>query len=95
MADVLNLKINERLNVEWPNFRVTKTGNKNWKVKASKSIYINGQTWGSAKLQVVWSIEWTNNPKICQFLKQNFGFPNCKIFGIPLIVQILEFSEIC
>ena len=30
MADVLNLKINERANVEPPNLRVTKIGNKNW-----------------------------------------------------------------
>ena len=29
MADVLNLKINERSNVERPNIRVTEMGNKN------------------------------------------------------------------
>ena len=29
MADVSKLKINERLDVEWPNLRVTKIGNKN------------------------------------------------------------------
>ena len=30
MADVSNLKINERSDVEWPNLRVTKILNKNW-----------------------------------------------------------------
>ena len=30
MAEVSNLKMNERLNVEWPNQRFTKMGNKNW-----------------------------------------------------------------
>ena len=30
MADVLNLKINKRLNVERPNLRVSNIGNQNW-----------------------------------------------------------------
>ena len=29
MADVSNLRINQRSNVEWPNFRITRIGNKN------------------------------------------------------------------
>ena len=29
MANILNLKINERSDVEWPNLRVTKIENKN------------------------------------------------------------------
>ena len=29
MADISNLKINERANVEWPNLRVTTIENKN------------------------------------------------------------------
>ena len=40
MADVSNLKINERLNVKQPNLRVTKIGNKHKEVKASKLIYV-------------------------------------------------------
>ena len=32
MFDVLNLKINERSNVELPNLRVNKIWNKNWEI---------------------------------------------------------------
>ena len=38
------------------------------KVKVSKLIYIKGQIWELAKLQVVRNIEWTNNFKIGQIL---------------------------
>ena len=30
MADISNLKINERSNIERPNLRVTEIGDKNW-----------------------------------------------------------------
>ena len=40
IADVSNLKINKRSNVEQPNLGVTKMGNKNLKIKASKLFYI-------------------------------------------------------
>ena len=40
MSDVLNLKINERSNVERLNLRVIKIRNKNSEIKASKLIYI-------------------------------------------------------
>ena len=40
MADISNLKINERSNVEQPNLRVTTIDNENGEDKASKFIYI-------------------------------------------------------
>ena len=44
MADVSNLKINERSNVERPNLRVTKIANKNWESWfISKGKYENSQ----------------------------------------------------
>ena len=43
MADVSNLKINELSTVQWPKLRVTKIGNENWEVKASKLIYVKRQ----------------------------------------------------
>ena len=42
MAVVLNSKIYERSNVEQPNLRVTKIGNKNSQVKALTLTYIKG-----------------------------------------------------
>ena len=45
MANVSNLKINERLNGDGPNLWVTKIENKNWEDKAPKYIYIKGQIW--------------------------------------------------
>ena len=64
MANILNLKINERSNVERPNLRVATSENENWEEKESKFIYIKGQIWESAKLRVVRNIEWTTNSKI-------------------------------
>ena len=43
MADISNLNINQRSNVEQPILRVTKIENKNWDIEASKLIYIKGQ----------------------------------------------------
>ena len=63
MADVLNLKIDERLNVQRPNLR----GNEQ-KDKTSKLIYIKGQVWDSEKLRVLRNIDLTNISKICQIL---------------------------
>ena len=40
MADVLNLNINERFNVERANLRVTKIRNENWEVETSKLSFI-------------------------------------------------------
>ena len=75
MVDVSNLKINERSNVERPKLRVTKIGNENWEVKASKLIYIKKQIRELEKLRIVWNIE-KNNSKIWQFMRPNFGFLN-------------------
>ena len=57
MADIMNLKINERSNVEQPNLRVTTIDNENWEDEASKFIYIKREIWESAKLRVVRNIE--------------------------------------
>ena len=59
MADVSNLKIDERLNVERPNLR----GNENWE---DKNIEINlyqraSNIWNLEKLLVVRNIELKNN----------------------------------
>ena len=40
MANISNLKINERSNVEWPNLRVTTIENENWKVLYQSEIEI-------------------------------------------------------
>ena len=64
MANISNLKIKERSNVEWPNLRVSTVQNENWKPKESKFIHIEGQIWESAKLRVVRNIEWTKNSEI-------------------------------
>ena len=64
MANISNLKINERSNVELPNLQVTTIENENWEDKVSKFIHIKGQIWESAKLREVRNIEWTNNFKI-------------------------------
>ena len=61
MADVSNLIINERSNVEQPNIRVTKIGNKTW-----ENWFIS-KGWESAKLRVVRNIESKNNSKIVIF----------------------------
>ena len=44
--------------------RIAEIGNKNWKVKASKLIYIKRQIWGLAKL---WECEISNGQKIQKF----------------------------
>ena len=67
IIDVSDLKIN-----------VTKIGNKNWEVKASKLIYIKEQMWELVKSRAVWNIEGTNNFKICKFFEPNFDFSNWK-----------------
>ena len=64
MADVLKLKINERLNVEEPDLRATKIGNECWE---NWFVYIKGQIWKLAKLRAVRYIEWTDNSKIVNF----------------------------
>ena len=76
MSDVSNLKINEFSNVEHPTSRVTKIGNKNSKVKASKLIYIKRQILELSKSRTVQNIEWANNFKIFQFLELNC---DCKL----------------
>ena len=76
MANITNLEIDERLNVEQPNLRVTSIENENWKDKAPKFIYIIGQIWKSAKLRLLGNIEWTNN------------FQNFLIFGISIVFHI-------
>ena len=43
MANISNLKINERSNVKRLNLRITTIENENSKDKASKFIYITGQ----------------------------------------------------
>ena len=72
MANISNLKINERLNVERPNLRVTTIENENREDKASKFIYIKGQIWESAKLR-----EYRMNRK----------FQNLIIFGISIVFR--------
>ena len=54
MADVSNLNINERSNVEQPNLR----GNENWENKISKLIYFKRQVWDSVKLRLVRRSNW-------------------------------------
>ena len=48
---------------------VATIGDEHSEDEALKLIYIKGQIWESAKLQVVRNIEWTNNSKILQFLE--------------------------
>ena len=64
MADILNLKIYERSNVEWSKLQVTTLENENWEEKEKNFIYIKGRMWESEKFRVVQNIEWTNNSKI-------------------------------
>ena len=83
MANISNLKINERSNVERPNLQVTTIENENWEDKASKFIYIKGQIWESSKLRIVRNIEWTSNYK------------NLLIFGISIVFQVQKILKIC
>ena len=53
--------------------------------------YIEGQIWELAKFRVVRNIQWTNIYKICQFLEQNFDFPNWKNSRNLWIFQIIKF----
>ena len=64
MADISNLKINERSNIEQLNLRVTTIENENWEDKALKFIYLEGQILESAKLLVLRNMEQSNNSKI-------------------------------
>ena len=47
MADIWNLKINERLYVQWPNLweSLKWTEDQNWEDEALKLIYIKGNLW--------------------------------------------------
>ena len=73
MADISNLKINERSNVERPNLRDTETGNKNWENWfISKGKCENGQIVSSKECRMDGQFQnW-------QFLEPNFGFANWK-----------------
>ena len=62
MVDFSNLKINERLDEEWPNLWVTKIENRNW-----DNLYINGQIWKLAKLRVLRDIKRMDISKIAEF----------------------------
>ena len=84
MANISNLKINDRSNVERPNLRITTIENENWDVKASKFIYIYqranmrmGKIASSAKYRM------------------NKQFQNLLIFGISIAFQIEKILKIC
>ena len=83
MADVSNLIINERSNVERPNLSVNKIIN----LKLRKLIYIRGQRWELAKSRVFRNIEWTKNYKIANFFSQIL------VFQIEKILKICYFSN--
>ena len=53
MADVSNLKINERSNVELPNLRITKIENESWENFLTENLLIKRQIWELAKLPVL------------------------------------------
>ena len=74
MADVSNLKIDHRSNVEWLNLRVTKIHvvNKNLEDKASILIYIKGKY---EKGKIASDAEYRMDEK----------FTNLSIFGIFIV----------
>ena len=74
MADVSNLKIYSRSNLERLNLRDTKIGNKYWEIgfmsKANMRIY---------KIAVSAGYQMDGQFQNCPFLEPNFGFANWKI----------------
>ena len=95
MADVSNLKINERSNVKHPNWGVNKIDNKNSKVKTSKLIYIKGQIWELAKSRAMQNFEWGEQFQNFTIFKIKFSFSKLEIFLINLLlVQIIKLGNL-
>ena len=96
MADVSNLKINERPNVECKN--VEKKCRKLWVTKIEKKlrklIYIKGKIWELAKLRIVRIIERPNKSNFANFFSQILVFQIGKILNFFLIFQFGKFEKL-